>query len=408
MTESSISIESHTLDLPPSCIEFCPGYPDYFCVGTYNLVQDEARAQGDVSRPQNRNGSIVPSAILDLHFQQLTGKQDVFAVVSSTASLSIFRLTPSAPGGRTVELISVARVDGVGEDTLFLACAWHPSTPNIIAVSTSSGEVYIIAINTTKQSTVVSKIPAITHDLETWAVAFSPPVFVPLQALDGSNTETYNGHGGFISTLYSGSDDSLLKYTCVVSPQPVNGSEVSPGFPTGICKLTGHNAGVTAILPTPIMSPDGGRVVVTGSYDDHVRVYSILDPATTGGIRRVSCLAEQCLGGGVWRLKLVSHTTDDGTGCWGLRVLASCMYAGALVIDISGNAPGKCQVMVRARFKEHKSMNYGSDFQQRQSLLCISTSFYDKLLCLWEVKQRWHGNLNSSDCYSANLEDYLP
>lgn len=53
------SIQSLTLDLPPSCIEFCPEYPDYFCVGTYSLVEDEARAQGDSSRPQSRHGSIV-------------------------------------------------------------------------------------------------------------------------------------------------------------------------------------------------------------------------------------------------------------------------------------------------------------------------------------------------------------
>ena len=35
------STQSLILDLPPSCIEFCPAYPSYFVVGTYNLQKDE-------------------------------------------------------------------------------------------------------------------------------------------------------------------------------------------------------------------------------------------------------------------------------------------------------------------------------------------------------------------------------
>lgn len=67
--------QSLMLDLPPSCIEFCPAYPDYFVVGTYNLQKtDEApSANGDEAgsdddgpqaveatpQSQNRNGSLV-------------------------------------------------------------------------------------------------------------------------------------------------------------------------------------------------------------------------------------------------------------------------------------------------------------------------------------------------------------
>jgi len=32
------SLTSITLDVPPSCIAFCPTQPDNFVVGTYNLV----------------------------------------------------------------------------------------------------------------------------------------------------------------------------------------------------------------------------------------------------------------------------------------------------------------------------------------------------------------------------------
>lgn len=49
---------------------------------------------------------------------------------------------------------------------------------------------------------------------------------------------------------------------------------------------------------------------------------------------------------------------------------------------------------VLARFEEHKSMNYGSDVQPTQQhqrdvedpkKTIVSTSFYDKLMCLWRI-----------------------
>lgn len=76
--ESISSTQSVILNLPPSCIEFCPAHPDLFVVGTYNLEkseetqttevdgkqdegdEDEVSQSPDVSRqPQNRNGSII-------------------------------------------------------------------------------------------------------------------------------------------------------------------------------------------------------------------------------------------------------------------------------------------------------------------------------------------------------------
>ena len=67
------SRQSLTLDLPPSCIEFCPASPRYFVVGTYNLQKDEGASPDDkdagsddddttqvmARQTQNRNGSLV-------------------------------------------------------------------------------------------------------------------------------------------------------------------------------------------------------------------------------------------------------------------------------------------------------------------------------------------------------------
>lgn len=51
------AMQTLLLDLPPSCIEFCPSYPDYFVVGTYDLQKDSAEASHQQS--QTRNGSLL-------------------------------------------------------------------------------------------------------------------------------------------------------------------------------------------------------------------------------------------------------------------------------------------------------------------------------------------------------------
>jgi diphthine methyl ester acylhydrolase len=57
------SLLTLTLDLPPSCIEFCPSYPGYFVVGTYDLRKDDAQVSNEEEPAsqhlQIRNGSLV-------------------------------------------------------------------------------------------------------------------------------------------------------------------------------------------------------------------------------------------------------------------------------------------------------------------------------------------------------------
>jgi len=74
------SLQSIHLDLPPSCLEFCPIHPSYFLVGTYNLQKDDVAAdphdggpedgeteehiqdssqQAVAAKLQSRNGSII-------------------------------------------------------------------------------------------------------------------------------------------------------------------------------------------------------------------------------------------------------------------------------------------------------------------------------------------------------------
>lgn len=67
------SIQSLILDLPPSCIEFCPVARDYFVVGTYFLEKKEQEATAEDTtennsdeesedvekKPQTRTGSLI-------------------------------------------------------------------------------------------------------------------------------------------------------------------------------------------------------------------------------------------------------------------------------------------------------------------------------------------------------------
>ena len=67
-------------------------------------------------------------------------------------------------------------------------------------------------------------------------------------------------------------------------------------------------------------------------------------------------------------------------------MLASCMHAGSRILSLCKGENGTWMFEVVAKFDEHASMNYGSDMQPCEGDVksIVSTSFYDKLLCLWQ------------------------
>lgn len=67
------------------------------------------------------------------------------------------------------------------------------------------------------------------------------------------------------------------------------------------------------------------------------------------------------------------------------------MHAGAKILEIKLMEDGKWVIDILAKFMEHKSMNYASAGRPRrdaegnvESFVIVSTSFYDKKLCVWE------------------------
>ncbi len=295
--------------------------------------------------------------------------------MSSTGTLAIFKLDPRADAENPLQHLTTSRCDDLDEDVLFLQCNWHPSQSHLLGLTTSTGLVRLVQLDE-NWAIVGAQDVDIENSLEAWSIAFAPSV------------EAENS--GSLTTIYSGGDDAMLRYKSYAPVSGKNSELLDDGQGFGPLSIRGqHDAGVTTILPLSIRESNGGRLVVTGSYDDHVRLFAIHDPAETYGMKRLQLLAEENLEGGVWRLDLIDIKTP-ATGIE-LRILASCMYAGARLIRISKKADNdQWSVDVLARFTEHKSMNYasaivpGSEANESGKVECITTSFYDKLLCLWE------------------------
>lgn len=66
--QSIHSVTTTILDTPPSCLEFSPGTPEYFVVGTYYLERKESGTTEDqpesgdersVAAKQHRSGSLL-------------------------------------------------------------------------------------------------------------------------------------------------------------------------------------------------------------------------------------------------------------------------------------------------------------------------------------------------------------
>lgn len=335
-----------------------------------------------------------PSAVFDLHFQPHPGKGDVFATVSSTGTLSIFKISAPENGvnssteqgaAQSLQPISVLRVPDLDEDVLFTYFAWHPSIPGLIAITTASGQVILAQIHNDYQGLDIVENPVLEHSLEAWFVAFSPPTTL-------SSSEPNRAP----LTIFSGGDDSALRYTTY---DPTSSDLPTPYSPI---TLRNHTAGVTAILPLPLPNSSSQHIVLTGSYDDTLRVFAITPLHTTFGAKQARLLAECNLGGGVWRLSVIGepiiNTTSTGTEMWAVTVLASCMHAGTRVLRITAGSDDAVEIGVLGRFEEHKSMNYGTDWARitggggdvlakdgRPRGVIVSTSFYDRLLCVWSM-----------------------
>lgn len=76
------SLQSMILDLPPSCVEFCPRYPSHFLVGTYYLETSEAEVK---DTEKNNDGDEIEVEVEAKQAQSKSGSIIVFELEDGQA-----------------------------------------------------------------------------------------------------------------------------------------------------------------------------------------------------------------------------------------------------------------------------------------------------------------------------------
>ncbi|KAH7369696.1 hypothetical protein BKA65DRAFT_416739 [Rhexocercosporidium sp. MPI-PUGE-AT-0058] len=412
-SQGSKQISEFELRRPPSCIQFVPEpqYANHLVVGTYQLEPDEVgleltdagskespAALGELGpKEQYRNGSLsllkytdnqlsiidtieCTSAVYDLHF--LPGTTTTFAAASSTGTISFYHVVDTLRYSKGIGNISETRIQ-----PLFAAQVLSPTTiitffefvhaqsdrfgPLIVATANDGG-VYLM--NYCLENFTIDLLndgkPITEHKLK----FLNTPDYAWCCA--SYFKETFS--------VYSGGDGGDL----VRERIPIfNGKlQINERF-TQVHKY--HDAGVTAILPLPSSKNDNAALILTGSYDEYVRLYSI---------KENKVLANLKLGGGVYRLKFVRQFHWP-TGKASYTILACCMHAGTKVLQVQGypfgdwtidavaslNVPGNNadNYCYAADVRPQGQMLVKSPYRT-YSRLCVSGTFVDKKLAVWE------------------------
>lgn len=280
-------------------------------------------------------------------------------------------------------------------DSLVLSCAWDPNCQGLMTATLDTGHVSVVkwSEGASSWTSTILADSIIHHESrfsahEAWVAVFSP------------KCEGHPESPGQRAIVYSGGDDAMLRAVQLPRYEAFCGATNSDHDFEEPLKMKGHEAGVTSILPIPTGDLPSRRILITGSYDDHIRVVSMYSPRTPESDRLVhkpTVLAELNLGGGVWKLKFMrdyAHmarpSSNEDTSYF---VLVSCMHAGARIVEVKENVIGEWKINVLGRFVEHKSMCYAADVQPRsdggsKTDVCVSSSFYDRLLAVWQ----YHGS----------------
>ncbi|CAL5866234.1 uncharacterized protein PFLUO_LOCUS441 [Penicillium psychrofluorescens] len=386
------------LDQPPSCLQFCPACPDYFVIGAYLLTETKDE-NGDIQ--QTKTGSLqlwhldpvqktlsqiqrlaLPYAVFDLHFHPT--HPNTFAIASSLGSVALFQVSTELSRPILKHKWTKQVHENPAIPALFLA--WVP--PSWFRQDTADG--FAVTFSDSRTAVFGTERSLLDEDsIDEWGTFAARQMievwFVALSTYrEPLHPDPTSGEGHDIPFMFTGDDFGSLQTRRFSKESSDSEAETEPLASLLIDhddRSRHHTAGVTAILPLPIPLADDAPFLLTGSYDESLRVYH--------ATRRGEVLAEQGLGGGVWRLQMLKTTpVADG---WCFLVLASCMHAGTRVMRVSYEG---CEwgIEVLAEFTEHESMNYASDVWKGPSesaeLLCVSSSFYDRRVCVWTVDVR--------------------
>lgn len=351
---SPITIETlHTVDTEYSadCVEWCPNgdFIDYFLCGTYQLIENESSPSDDGSGALTKrkgrlylfhydavNDQLLQSdcletaAILDAKWLiEGASETPTVGVANGLGEVFLYQLID----GKLKEL-SRCHLNVDDNNLLTTAIDWSPvgSGNRRMTAIDSKGHVSLLELGEASLD-VLSRWPS--HEYEGWTCAF----------------DKWNPN-----VIYSGGDEMALAVHDIRSP----GQKV-------LTNRT-HTAGITTLLSLA----DIEHRLITGSYDDHLRIFD------TRQLKRE--LSSVNLGGGVWRIRQNPVRKD-----W---ILCANMYHNFSIVQ-GIDAP-----TVVAEYFEHSSICYGADWKQdtarvgrEKSYLMGTCSFYDHKLTVSRVSE---------------------
>uniref|UniRef100_A0A1D1XY32 methylated diphthine methylhydrolase n=1 Tax=Anthurium amnicola TaxID=1678845 RepID=A0A1D1XY32_9ARAE len=330
------------LDGNADAVEFCPQYPFHhiLAAATYTLQEGVQPARsGSISLFSVEDvvgleliHRVETVGIFDIKWSPSGAKTDpLLAQADAHGCLSIHSLKPSQDHGAAV--LREAFKEKVSP-SMCLCLDWNPSA-TCLSVGLSDGSISLVSIGDTQLQLLQSWE---AHEYEVWAASFD--VHQPL-------------------LLYTGSDD------CCFSCWDLRQSPSKLVFRNA----KSHKMGVCSIAKCPSNS----NMLLTGSYDEFLRVWDLRAPSKPLDERSV------CLGGGVWRIK--HHPDIPGL------VLAACMHNGFAVVKVTEES-----AVVVENYRKHESLAYGADWRKggfcnpdgsRGGSLVATCSFYDRLLRIW-------------------------
>ncbi|KAJ8063960.1 hypothetical protein OCU04_007806 [Sclerotinia nivalis] len=341
---------------PLSLIDY--SHPEHIFVEDKKIISNESEDQSEpLSTLQKRNGSLMLyhldggsstlcqsrpypyGAIYDLHF--CPTDQDYFAVSSSTGRISLFKITTNENTSPDLEHINTWKV--FDDSVLITYFAWCPSTSKdgslSLAVTASTGVVQILNIT----GAIYGKIhgsdlrlrkeePSVSlHSLKIPYSGEEPQYAYCCNWACHPFTSSENFHG-----IFSGGDDSKLR-TCILGNSRNRDNHFDLNLQTS---YSGHEAAVISILPLP--SGDKRWVLLTGSYDNKVRVINMgwsfgpVSPYELVKEAPIDVVADLDVGGGAYRLEFLHdypRQTENNKDI-SFRVLASCMEVGAKILEL--------------------------------------------------------------------------
>lgn len=310
---------------------------------------------------------------------------ETLGLALSNGSIALYKLCADP----VLELVHWRTLALFSDSTVVLSLEFHPDVSTLFGVTLSTGQTWLFQFSHHDRWRVEALRLPLDNAFQSWSMVFA------------YYDEEPEGKTGLTRDLavYACGDDGAIRGAVF----PALGSCLAQSAPTALVPFrNAHQYGVTALLPLHVdLQLRRHHVLVTGGFDQNICVYDT-------ALREV--VAKEDLGGGVWKFRVLDSSTapiltesresiqqsSAPSQRTRVSILASCMEAGAQVVELVHTTQGAWEVNVLAKFEDHDGMVYASEgvctHQDPQTncreYTCISTSFQDRRLCVWAYEER--------------------